>query len=122
MRPSRLPVAALCGVAVRTIGAGCSGCCDCLGLVEMEKPDLLKDRGGLWLRAGDRELHLGVQEPFNAAKKAYPAFRVADVRQVAAQLADHGFDVNWDDNIPGVTRFETFDVFGNRLEFLQQEP
>ncbi|MEE9416925.1 MAG: hypothetical protein V3V01_16710 [Acidimicrobiales bacterium] len=63
--------------------------------------------------------HRSSEEPFAAAKKAHPAFRVTAISLLADHLIEQGFEVNWDQNIPGVRRFETFDVFGNRLEFLQ---
>ena len=34
--------------------------CSVLGLGEIEKPDNLKPRGGFWLEAGDRQVHVGV--------------------------------------------------------------
>ena len=33
-----------------------------LGLEEIEKPDSLKASGGVWFKAGNAELHLGVEE------------------------------------------------------------
>jgi catechol 2,3-dioxygenase-like lactoylglutathione lyase family enzyme len=46
---------------------------DILGLTEVAKPPVLAARGGMWLRADDIEVHLGVEEDFRAAKKAHPA-------------------------------------------------
>lgn len=36
--------------------------CGVLDLPEIEKPDSLKGRGGLWLQVGDRQLHIGVED------------------------------------------------------------
>ena len=47
-----------------------------LGLEEIEKPEPLQARGGVWFRAGDRQLHIGVEQDFAPARKAHPAFRV----------------------------------------------
>ena len=90
-----------------------------LELEELEKPDLLKSRGGVWFRLGALQLHLGVETPFSPAKKAHPAFRVEDLDGLAKRLERAGFSPQWNDNIPDARRFHTHDVFGNRLEFLQ---
>ena len=47
-----------------------------LGLTEIEKPEELRSRGGAWFEAGGVRIHLGVEKPFSAAKKAHPALRV----------------------------------------------
>lgn len=38
-----------------------------LGVVAVEKSSVLAARGGAWLRAGEVELHLGVEEDFRPA-------------------------------------------------------
>jgi catechol 2,3-dioxygenase-like lactoylglutathione lyase family enzyme len=87
-----------------------------LGLEEIEKPEPLRARGGAWFALGDRQLHIGVEEPFAPARKAHPAFRVspAELDGLAARLGE----VEWDDALPDVRRFYTADPWGNRLEFL----
>jgi catechol 2,3-dioxygenase-like lactoylglutathione lyase family enzyme len=86
-----------------------------LGLEEIEKPEPLRARGGVWFRlGGGQELHVGVDGAFTPARKAHPAFAVDDLDALAARLAD----VTWDDALPGVRRFYASDPFGNRLEFL----
>jgi catechol 2,3-dioxygenase-like lactoylglutathione lyase family enzyme len=91
-----------------------------LGMTEVPKPAALAGRGGCWFSAGSAVLHLGVEEPFAPARKAHPAFLVAELETVQAQLAAAGYDcVPADNEIPGVRRFHTFDPFGNRIEFQQ---
>ena len=92
-----------------------------LGLQELEKPEPLKSKGGVWFQLGSHGLHLGVETPFAPAKKAHPAFRAEDLDALAKRLEDRGFSLTWDEAIPDVRRFHTHDVFGNRLEFLQHE-
>jgi catechol 2,3-dioxygenase-like lactoylglutathione lyase family enzyme len=48
-----------------------------LGLVEIEKPESLRERGGVWFHCGEQQLHVGVEEGFAPAQKAHPAIRVA---------------------------------------------
>jgi catechol 2,3-dioxygenase-like lactoylglutathione lyase family enzyme len=87
-----------------------------LGLKELEKPEPLKARGGVWFEVGTQQLHVGVQEDFQPATKAHPAFRVDALDALAERLTSSGVDVHWDDAIPG--RFYTEDPWGNRLELL----
>lgn len=92
-----------------------------LGLNELQKPDSLQGRGGVWFAVGDHQLHVGVEEGFAPAQKAHPAFRWADegeLRAVAARLRAAGAPVQWDEQLPGVRRFFSHDPWGNRLEFL----
>ena len=44
---------------------------DALGMTEVEKPELLKARGGCWFREGTAEVHVGVEQGFQPAKKAW---------------------------------------------------
>src|SRR5690348_10017078 len=50
-----------------------------LGLPEVAKPANLAARGGCWFAAGDRQIHLGVEQDFRPARKAHPAFQVARI-------------------------------------------
>jgi catechol 2,3-dioxygenase-like lactoylglutathione lyase family enzyme len=92
---------------------------DLLGMDELPKPEALLARGGCWFAAGVQELHVGIEDPFKAARKAHPSFLVTDLDDVAERLSAAGFAVAYDDLIPGTRRFETADPFGNRLEFRQ---
>jgi catechol 2,3-dioxygenase-like lactoylglutathione lyase family enzyme len=91
-----------------------------LGLAEVPKPKPLLARGGAWFALADhRELHVGVELPFAPARKAHPALTVesrAALDALAGELARHGHEPRWDDDLPGVARFYVDDPFGNRLE------
>jgi catechol 2,3-dioxygenase-like lactoylglutathione lyase family enzyme len=90
-----------------------------LGLQELRKPDGLADAGGAWFACGAQQLHVGVQDPFLASRKAHPGLAVADpdtLDVLADRLASAGAPVRWDDRLPGVRRFYTEDPWGNRLE------
>jgi catechol 2,3-dioxygenase-like lactoylglutathione lyase family enzyme len=88
-----------------------------LGLEELPKPESLRSRGGCWFRAGDQELHVGVDRLFVPARKAHPGLVVSDLAGLAGRLAAAGIAVEEDDSIPGAKRFHAADPFGNRLEF-----
>jgi catechol 2,3-dioxygenase-like lactoylglutathione lyase family enzyme len=90
---------------------------DLLGLEEVPKPEALRANGGCWFRAGEQELHVGVDDPFAPARKAHPGFVVSDLDAFAERLRAVGIAVIPDDAIPGTKRFHAADPFGNRLEF-----
>lgn len=90
-----------------------------LRLNEIEKPEELRLRGGVWFLLPDgRQLHLGVEQDFRPAKKAHPCFVVnGDLEQLDELLTRNGIDVQYDNVNPPVRRLFAHDVFGNRLEF-----
>jgi catechol 2,3-dioxygenase-like lactoylglutathione lyase family enzyme len=85
-----------------------------LGLQEVEKPEPVRGRGGVWFE----QLHVGVAEDFTPARKAHPALRVEDLDGLAERLRAAGAPVQWDEALPGVRRFYTADPWGNRIELL----
>jgi catechol 2,3-dioxygenase-like lactoylglutathione lyase family enzyme len=90
-----------------------------LGLQELPKAPQLADAGGVWFACGAQQLHVGVQDPFLAAKKAHPGLAVADAATLdvlAGRLQSAGAPVRWDERLPDVPRFYTEDPWGNRLE------
>lgn len=89
-----------------------------LGMTEIEKPAPMAATGGLWVRGGRVELHLGVEEDFRPARKAHPGILVSDLDALARRLETHGVDIAWDERFPGYRRFYAHDNLGNRLEFL----
>ena len=90
-----------------------------LGLPELEKPEPLRSRGGCWFKAGDRQLHIGIEEPFRPATKAHPAFSVSDIDGLFATLQQAGVRCVWDEALGNVRRFYANDPWGNRLEFTE---
>ena len=90
-----------------------------LGMVEVEKPEALRVRGGCWFVLGSCHVHLGVEHDFRAAKKAHPAFVVDDLDALAERLDDAQAPVKWDAQVAGVERLYSADPFGNRLEFIR---
>ena len=94
--------------------------CGLLGLNDLEKPAPLAARGGAWFTLPDgRQLHLGVERPFRASKKAHPAFLAADLEELAGEMEAAGSPVQWDDGLAPRRRVYEEDPFGNRLEFLE---
>lgn len=87
-------------------------------LKRSKKPENLKLRGGAWFHKEAVEIHLGVETPFFAAKKAHPGIAVKDIHALAGHLEQQGFSVIWDTALPDRDRFFTTDPVGNRIEFL----
>lgn len=90
-----------------------------LGLPEIPKPPLLAVRGGCWFQVGPQELHCGAEAAFVPARKAHPCILVEDLETYADAVRAAGYDVAYDESIPGVLRFHSTDPVGNRLEIQQ---
>ena len=95
--------------------------CTFLGIPEIQKPQALRDRGGLWLQCGDLPVHIGV-EPSDARAdtKSHVAYLVTDLPKWRDRLMKRGIQIIESIPLPGYLRFEFRDPFGNRVEFLQQ--
>lgn len=91
-----------------------------LGLQEIEKPDSLKPKGGVWFSTGAGQLHVGIEEPFSPARKAHPAFIVRDLSSLRGALEAADVPTSEAEVIPGVNRFYVHDPFGNRIELMER--
>ena len=90
-----------------------------LGLQRVAKPAALAVRGGCWFQGPCIAIHLGVEEPFQPARKAHPALLVEDLDVVAKRLAESGRELRYSDEIAGTRRAHTDDPFGNRIELVE---
>lgn len=102
-------------------GAARAFYCGLLGLPEIEKADSLKGRGGLWLQAGDRQVHVGTEDGVDRdATKAHIAYQVDNVAAWQRRLEAEGIEIGDSVPLPGYARFEFRDPFGNRVEMIQE--
>jgi catechol 2,3-dioxygenase-like lactoylglutathione lyase family enzyme len=93
--------------------------CGVMGLPEIDKPDSLKGRGGLWVDVGGQALHIGTEDDIDRSlTKAHVAYRVEDLAEWHARLEAAGCVILESVPIPGHDRFETRDPFGNRIELV----
>ena len=92
---------------------------DILGMEEIPKPENLRSRGGIWLRCGTNQIHIGVDGNFSPARKAHPAIVVENINTLRSRLELTGIETRDEEPLPGATRFYANDPFGNRLEFLE---
>lgn len=90
-----------------------------LGFQEVEKPEVLKKRGGVWFQFGNYQIHIGIEEPFSPAKKAHPAFQVENLEALKTHLMKHEVHFIVDTDLPGANRIYVNDPFGNRIEILE---
>jgi len=80
-------------------------------------PQLASARVGCaGFRVGSRQLHIGAESLFYAAKKAHPTFSVSDIDTLFATLTDEGLQCVWDE---ALRCFYASDPSGNRLEFTE---
>ena len=96
--------------------------CELLGFKEIAKPVTLQKNGGLWLEVGGTQLHLSYEkkEGIDPRKtKSHLAYEVENLRELEEKLINNGFTVKKQTPIPGMSRFESEDPFGHRVEFLQ---
>jgi catechol 2,3-dioxygenase-like lactoylglutathione lyase family enzyme len=90
-----------------------------LGMPEIPKPEMLKNRGGVWFQCGTHQVHIGVQDDFVPARKAHPAFHVENIAAFRVFVTAHSVAIVDDEALEGADRFYAHDPFGNRLEFLE---
>ena len=94
--------------------------CDVLGLDEIPKPASLEGRGGFWLQVGNRQVHVGTEDGVErGSSKAHVAYLVDDLDSCRSLLENNNVEILEGIPIPGYSRFEFRDPFGNRVEFLQ---
>lgn len=95
--------------------------CHFLGLQEVEKPDVLKARGGLWIQLGDKQVHFGCEDGIDRrATRSHLAYLVTNLSTWRRRLEERKIEVLDGAPIPGYERFEFRDPFGNRVEFLER--
>ncbi len=94
--------------------------CGVLGLAEAPKPESLAGRGRFWLQVGYQQVHVGTEAGVDrAVTKAHLAYQVRDVEYCRQTLEARSIAVLESIPIPGFTRFEFRDPFGNRVEMIQ---
>ncbi len=94
--------------------------CGVLGLTETPRPEALRERAAFWLQVGSLSVHVGREDGVNRqATKGHLAYEVADLEAWRGKMAKAGVTVLESIPIPGCTRFEFRDPFGNRIEMIQ---
>ncbi len=93
-----------------------------LGLPEKPVPEGLRGRGLIWFQAGDREIHVGVEDGINRlATRTHIAYEVSDIADWRLRLTQFGLQLIDQPKIQGFDRFHINDPFGNRLEIIGRD-
>ncbi len=72
-----------------------------LGLVEIEKPEHLRPRGGVWFMCGLQQIHIGVVESFMPQLKGHPALEVRHLSAWRERLEAAHISIKEDEPLPG---------------------
>ena len=91
-----------------------------LGMKEIARPPVFKS-DGFWFHAGDREMHIGVEENVDKrATRAHVAYEVDDVAAWRKKIEAAKLPIKDQPKIPGYDRFHFRDPFGNNVELIQR--
>ncbi|HLR19359.1 MAG TPA: VOC family protein [Staphylococcus sp.] len=90
-----------------------------LGFQEINKPNNLAKKDGVWFQVGQQQLHVGIEHDFSPAKKAHPAFLVKDASSVRKSLEAKSVEIIYGDELEDADHFYIFDPFDNRLEIIE---
>ena len=92
---------------------------DALGMTEVEKPELLKARGGCWFREGRRRCTSASSRTSARRRRRIPRWPSTTWTRWPASSKSWAIPVTWDnETIPGRRRFHTADGHGNRVEIV----
>jgi catechol 2,3-dioxygenase-like lactoylglutathione lyase family enzyme len=91
-----------------------------LGMKEIARPPVFKSEG-FWFHAGDREMHIGVEENVDRrATRAHVAYEVDDAAGWRKKVEAAKLPIKDQPKIPGYERFHFRDPFGNNVELIQK--
>ena len=91
-----------------------------LGMKEIPRPLVFKS-DGFWFHAGDREMHIGVEDNVDRrATRAHVAYEVTDLAGWRNKIEAAKLPIKDQPKIPGYERFHFRDPFGNNIELIQR--
>jgi catechol 2,3-dioxygenase-like lactoylglutathione lyase family enzyme len=88
-----------------------------MGMTEIPRPNTFKSHG-IWMRAGQFEMHIGVEDNIERATRAHVAYEVDDIAAWRNKISDAGYTIKDQPLIPGYDRFQFRDPFGNNIEII----
>lgn len=100
---------------------------DALGMTETTRPTGTGwGGGGAWLSAGDRSLHIGIENTLEVRQRAqtrhHTAYTVSDLDELAERVEAAGVKVDRElPRIPGINRVQFRDPAGNQVELVQAD-
>ena len=91
-----------------------------LGMTEIPRPPVFRS-GGFWFRAGEREMHIGVEENVDRrATRAHVAYEVTDLPAWRRKVEAAKLPIKDQPKIPSYERFHFRDPFGNNVELIEK--
>ncbi|MBS0472548.1 MAG: VOC family protein [Proteobacteria bacterium] len=87
---------------------------------ELEKPEELKPRGGVWFQVGALQMHIGVDPEGSPKSKRHICFLVGDLAAAKAAVQRAGVAIEEESVAEGLSRFFIRDPAGNRIEIGQR--
>ncbi len=88
-----------------------------MGMKEITRPDVFKS-AGIWMHAGQFEMHVGVEDGIERKTRAHVAYEVDDIHAWRKKVTDAGNVIKEQPVIPGYDRFQFRDPFGNNIEII----
>src|SRR5579862_9366912 len=87
-----------------------------LGLREIPKPDLIRQRGGIWLDADGLDLHISIEDPHPGPDaQRHFGLECPDLDTLKTRLTNAAIPIDIGRPAPW-KRFFIHDPFGNRIE------
>jgi catechol 2,3-dioxygenase-like lactoylglutathione lyase family enzyme len=88
-----------------------------LGMREIQRPAVFTSKG-IWVNAGNFELHIGVEDGVERKTRAHLAYEVTDIRAWREKVSAQGWKITEQPKIPNFERFHFRDPFGNNIELI----
>lgn len=88
-----------------------------MGMFEIERPSTFTSKG-IWMHAGDFEMHIGLEDDIERKTRAHVAYEVDDINAWRKKIDDAGYAMKPQPLIPGYDRFQFRDPFGNNIEII----
>jgi catechol 2,3-dioxygenase-like lactoylglutathione lyase family enzyme len=88
-----------------------------MGMKEIGRPNTFKSKG-IWMHAGEFEMHIGVEDDVDRSTRAHVAYEVDDISAWRKKVAGAGYAIKDQPLIPGYDRFQFRDPFGNNIEII----
>jgi len=88
-----------------------------MGMKEIARPTTFKSNG-IWMHAGDFEMHIGLEDDVDRTTRAHVAYEVNDIAAWRKKVSAAGYPMKEQPLIPGYDRFQFRDPFGNNIEII----
>ena len=90
-----------------------------MGMKEITRPTSFKSPG-IWMHAGNFEMHIGVEDNIDRTTRAHVAYEVNDLAHWRNKITAAGYPIKEQPLIPGYDRFQFRDPFGNNIELISK--